>query len=52
MATSALALAVDRKDWHLVALCLLLGVAEVASRLPPETLERLLDLLEIADDRR
>jgi hypothetical protein len=52
MATAALALAVERKDWTLVALCLLLGVAEVASRLPPETLERLLDLLEIADDRR
>jgi hypothetical protein len=52
MASSALALAIERKDWTLVALCLLLGVAEEAARLPPETLERLLDLLEIADDRR
>ena len=52
MATSALALAVERKDWTLVALCLLLGVAEVAAKLPPETLERLLDLLDFVDDRR
>ncbi len=52
MATSTLAIAIERKNWELVALCLLLGVAEVASRLPPETLERLLDLLEATDDRR
>ena len=52
MATSALALGIERKNWTLVALCLLLGVAEVAAKLPPETLERLLDLLEIVDDKR
>lgn len=46
MASSALALALERRDWSLAALCLLLGVADAASRLPPETLESLLELLE------
>lgn len=50
MTTSTLAIAIERKNWELVALCLLLGVAEVASKLPPETLERLLELLETLDD--
>ena len=50
--TSTLSIAIERKNWELVALCLLLGVAEVASKLPPETLERLLDLLEVIDDKR
>ena len=44
MATSVLALAIERRNWRLAALCLLLGVAEQASRLPPETLESLLEL--------
>lgn len=43
---AALALALDRKEWTLAALYLLLGVAEVASRLPPDTFESLLELLE------
>jgi hypothetical protein len=47
--TSALAVAVERKNWSLAALCLLLGVSETARTLPPETLERLLDLLETTD---
>lgn len=46
MTTSVLALALERRAWSLAALCLLLGVADVAARLPPETLEQLLDLLE------
>jgi hypothetical protein len=53
MAVSALALALERRDWSLAALCLLLGVADAASRLPPETLESLLELLEgVPGDRR
>jgi hypothetical protein len=52
MAASTLELAIERKDWELAALCLLLGFVEVASKLPPETLERLLDLLEVVDDQR
>ena len=43
---------IERRNWTLVSLCLLLGVTEVASKLPPETLERLLDLLEAANDSR
>lgn len=43
---TALALAMERGEWSFVALCLLLGVSEAASRLPPETLDALLDLLE------
>ena len=41
-----LAIALERQAWSLAALCLLLGVADAAARLPPETLESLLDLLE------
>ncbi|MDI6858274.1 MAG: hypothetical protein QME71_08185 [Dehalococcoidia bacterium] len=43
---SALALAVGRNDWGLVALYLLLGVAEAAAKLPPDALEGLLEVLE------
>jgi len=46
VAVSALAVAIERREWSLAALCLLLGVADAAARLPPETLESLLDLLE------
>lgn len=52
MATSVLVLAIERRDWSLAALCLLLGVAEAAARLPPETLESLLELLEGVDGGR
>ena len=45
MATLALPLAIECRAWSLAALCLLLGVADAASRLPPETLENLLELL-------
>jgi len=51
-ATSALAIAVERRNWSLAALCLLLGVTDVAATLPPETLERLLDLLEASNGGR
>ncbi|MCH8994690.1 MAG: hypothetical protein IH959_06930 [Chloroflexi bacterium] len=50
MATSTLALALERRAWSLAALCLLLGIADAASHLPPETLESLLELLEVAPD--
>lgn len=46
MAKSALAVALERRDWPLAALCLLLGVAEAAAQLPPEALEQLIGLLE------
>ena len=43
---ATLALTLERKEWTLAALYLLLGLAEAASRLPPETFESLLELLE------
>jgi hypothetical protein len=47
MATPALAYALERRQWSLAALCLLLGIAEAARQLPPETLASLLELLEV-----
>lgn len=38
-------LAVEQKQWEVVSLYLLLGVAEAASKLPPESLSELLDLM-------
>jgi hypothetical protein len=40
-----LAVAVERQHWQLVALYLLLGVSDAASKLPPESLTALIDLL-------
>jgi hypothetical protein len=44
---SRLAIAVERQEWTVVALCLLLGVAELASKLPPDAVTGLLELLEV-----
>jgi hypothetical protein len=52
MARSLLAVAVERKHWSLVALCLLVAIAEEASRLPPETLDHLIELLEVPEHGR
>ena len=40
-----LAQAIERKQWDLVSLMLLLGLTEVTSKLPPESLAALLDLM-------
>ncbi len=37
--------AIERKDWDFVSMLLLLGVSDVASKLPPESLAALLDLV-------
>lgn len=37
--------AIAQKQWEVVSLYLLLGIAEAASKLPPESLSELLDLL-------
>ena len=37
--------AIERKEWELVSLMLLLGVSEVAAKLPPESLAALLDII-------
>jgi hypothetical protein len=42
---TSLAVAIEKRDWRLVSLYLLLGVSEAASHLPPETLTELVDLL-------
>ena len=44
---SLLAQAIEREDWEVAALCLMLGVVEAAEKLPRETLDALLDELEI-----
>jgi hypothetical protein len=42
---TAFEVAVERQQWQLVALYLLLGISEAASKLPPESLTALIDLL-------
>jgi hypothetical protein len=49
---TSLAVAVERREWRLVSLYLLLGVSEAASQLPPETLTELIDLLAGETSRR
>jgi len=49
---TGLATAIERRDWSLVALYLLLGVSEAAQALPPESLAALLDLLGGEEDRQ
>ena len=44
-AMSALALAIERKEWELTALYLLLGVTQAAAKLPPDTIYGLLEVL-------
>lgn len=42
---SLLSVAIEREDWEAAALCLLLGVTRAARKLPPETLEEMIELL-------
>jgi hypothetical protein len=44
-AMSALALAIERKEWELAALYLLLGVSQAAAKLPPDAICGLLEVL-------
>jgi len=37
---------VEKKEWNVVALYLLVGVAEVAAKLPPDAVTGLLEVLE------
>lgn len=43
---TTIATAIERQDWQVVAICLLRGFVQVASRLPPETLHHLVEALE------
>ena len=47
---SLLAMAIEREDWEMAALCLMLGVMKAAKDLPQETLDALLDELEFVDE--
>lgn len=42
---STLAVAIERKQWELVSLRLLVGVVEAAAALPPDAVEVLLEVL-------
>jgi hypothetical protein len=42
---STLAVAIERKEWELVSLRLLVGVLEAAAALPPDAVEELLEVL-------
>jgi len=42
---SALALAIERKQWELTALYLSLGVCRAAAKLPPDAIHGLLEVL-------
>lgn len=48
--TTALAKAIEKQEWPVVSLYLLLGVSTAASKLPPETLVVLLDMLGGAEE--
>jgi hypothetical protein len=45
MAMTRFEAAIEQKQWEAVCLYLLLGITEAASKLPPESLLALLDLL-------
>jgi hypothetical protein len=51
MSGFTLELAIARKDWDLVARCLLAALVDTLKLLSRETVEELLDLLELEDDR-
>ena len=48
---STLATAIDTRQWQLAALYLLLGLWEALSRLPADSVEGLIDILEGEDGK-
>ena len=48
---STLAIAIERRQWELAALCLLLGVTRAAAALPPDAVEGLLEVLSTPPNR-
>ena len=48
---SALAMAIERRQWELAAYYLLAGLAEAAAKLPPDAVGALLAVLEEAPGR-
>ena len=49
---TTLALAIEKKEWELAALCLLLGVSRAAAALPPDAVEGLLEVLDASPGHR
>lgn len=49
---STLAWAIARRRWDLAALCLLLGLAETFSKLPADSVEGLIDILEVENGKK
>ena len=47
---SLFAMAIEREEWEVAALCLMLGVLKAAENTPRETLDALLDELEFVDE--
>ncbi len=50
--SGALTAAIERQQWELAALCLLLGTAQVVRSLPPEAGEALIQVLAEENGRR
>jgi hypothetical protein len=40
---------VETKDWDRLALCLLIGLVETLSELPPDSIDTLIELLEYGE---
>ena len=49
---STLASAITRRQWDLAALCLLLGLMETLCRIPTDSIEGVLDILEARNGER
>jgi len=49
---STLAWAIARRRWDLAALCLLSGLAETFSKLPADSVEGLIDILEVENGKK
>jgi hypothetical protein len=47
-----LEVAIQEENWEAAALCLLLGFVRAAHKIPPETLEEMIELLSEAPHRR
>ena len=46
-----LATAITQQRWDIAALCLLLGLAQALSKLPPDAIEGVLDVLDSEHDK-
>ncbi len=49
---SLLAVAIERENWELAALCLLAGFLEVLEALPPDAADSLLELMASEEEPR